>query len=37
VPRRQWPKPVFKPKRAITLAEHEAIVARETNPERRAF
>ena len=37
VPRRQWPKPVFKPKRAITLAEHEAIVARETNHERRAF
>jgi hypothetical protein len=37
VPRRQWPKPVFKPKRAITLTEHEAIVARETNPERRAF
>jgi len=37
VPRRQWPKPVFKPKRAITLAEHEAIVARETNSERRSF
>ena len=37
VPRRQWPKPVFKSKRAITLPEHEAIVARETNPERRAF
>jgi len=28
---------VFKPKRAVPLAEHEAIVARETNHERRAF
>lgn len=37
IPRLQWPKPVFKAKRAITLAEHTAIVARETNPERRDF
>lgn len=37
VPRRQWPKPVFKPKRAITLDEHQRIVAAEVNPERRAF
>jgi hypothetical protein len=37
LPRRQWPKPVYKEKRAITLAEHEAIVAREHNSERRAF
>ena len=37
VPRRQWPKPVFKPKRAITLTEHEAIVTREKNSERRSF
>jgi len=37
VPRRQWPKPVYKEKRAITPAEHEAIIANENNPERRAF
>lgn len=37
LPRKQWPKPVFKEKRAITLLEHEAIIARERNPERRAF
>ena len=30
IPRLQWPKPVFKQKRAITAAEHAAIVARET-------
>jgi integrase len=32
-----WPKIVFKEKRAVTLAEHQAIVAQEQNPERRAF
>ena len=37
LPRKQWPKPVYKDKRAITLKEHEAIVARELNPERRGF
>lgn len=37
VPRRQWPKPVFKPKRAITLDEHQRIIAAEVNSERRAF
>ena len=37
VPRRQWPKPQHKDKRAITLTEHEAIIANEKNPERRAF
>jgi integrase len=37
IPRLQWPKPVFKPKRAITAAEHQAVVSRETNPERRDF
>ena len=37
VPKRQWPAVRFKDKRAITLAEHQAIVARETNPERKAF
>jgi hypothetical protein len=37
VPKRQWPKVRFKEKRGITLAEHQAIVARENNPERKAF
>ena len=37
IPRLQWPKPVFKAKRAITAEEHGAIVARELNQERRDF
>jgi integrase len=37
VPKRQWPAVEFKEKRSITLAEHLAIVAREQNPERKAF
>jgi integrase len=37
IPRMQWPRFVFKPKRAITAAEHAAIMARERNPERRDF
>ena len=37
VPRRQWPKIHFKDKRAITLEEHQRIVEREKNPERKAF
>ncbi|MDB6030189.1 MAG: hypothetical protein JWM16_527 [Verrucomicrobiales bacterium] len=37
IPRLQWPKPVFKSKRAITAAEHASIVARELNAERRDF
>ena len=37
LPKKQWPKPVYKAKRAITLKEHEAIVGREANPERRGF
>jgi integrase len=37
LPRRCWPKVKFKEKRAITLAEHQRIVEREGNPERRAF
>src|ERR1019366_3120493 len=37
IPRLQWPKPVFKTKRAITAEEHAAIVARELNLERRDF
>ena len=37
VPKRQWPAVRFKVRRAITQEEHQAIVARETNPERKAF
>ena len=37
IPKAQWPGFRFKEKRAITLEEHRAIIARETNPERRAF
>jgi integrase len=37
IPRLQWPKPVFKDKRAITAEEHAAIVLREQNTERRDF
>jgi integrase len=37
IPKRQWPKLVFKPKRAITWEEHQRIVERELNPERKAF
>lgn len=37
IPRAQWPGFRFKDKRAITIEEHRAIVARELNPERRAF
>jgi integrase len=37
LPKKRWPAVEFKEKRAITLAEHLAIVARETNPERKAF
>jgi hypothetical protein len=35
--KKQWPQVRFGEKRAITLAEHRAIVANEHNPERRAF
>lgn len=37
VAKRQWPVLRFKEKRAITREEHEKIVARERNPERKAF
>ncbi len=37
IPRRLWPEVKFQPKRAITLAEHQLIVEREKNPERRSF
>lgn len=37
MPRRLWPKIVYKPKRAITADEHRRIMALERNAERRAF
>jgi integrase len=37
IPKRQWPTVRFKEKRAITAEEHARIIAREQNPERRAF
>lgn len=37
IPKRQWPAVRFKDKRGITAEEHARIVARELNPERRAF
>jgi len=37
IPRLQWPRPLFKSKRAITTDEHAAIIQREQNPERRDF
>ena len=37
IPRRLWPEVKFQPKRAITLAEHQLIIEREPNPERRNF
>jgi integrase len=37
IPKRQWPAVRFKEKRAITWEEHSRIVARENNPERKAF
>ena len=37
LPKRQWPKVKFKEKRAITLEEHERIIAAEVNPERKTL
>jgi len=37
VPKRQWPKVEYGEKRAITQEEHDQIVEREKNPERKAF
>src|SRR5271165_7519631 len=34
---RLWPKPHFKSKRGITLAEHQRILDAEKNPERNLF
>ena len=37
IPKRQWPAVKFKDKRAITLEEHQRIIAAEVNPERKAL
>jgi integrase len=37
IPRLQWPRPVFKTKRAITTEEHAAVIQREQKAERRDF
>jgi integrase len=37
IPKRLWPEVKFQPKRAITLEEHQLIIEREKNPERRSF
>jgi len=37
IPKRLWPEIKFKPKRAIILNEHQLIVEREKNQERRDF
>jgi hypothetical protein len=37
IPKRQWPAVHFKQKRGITMAEHNAILAREPNLERKTF
>jgi len=37
IPRKQWPKIQFKEKRAITLEEHQKIVAEESNYELRDY
>ncbi len=37
IPKRLWPEVKFQPKRAITGAEHQLILEREKNPERRHF
>jgi integrase len=35
IPRLQWPRPIFKPKRAITSEEHRKIIEAETAAARR--
>ncbi|MHC1767387.1 MAG: tyrosine-type recombinase/integrase [Verrucomicrobiia bacterium] len=37
IPRREWPRVVYGKKRGITLEEHQKIIERESNPERRDF
>src|SRR6266498_5231034 len=37
IPKRLWPEVRFQPRRAITFEEHQLIIEREKNPERRSF
>jgi len=37
LPKKRWPEIQFKEKRAITWEEHQALIIRELNPERKAF
>jgi integrase len=37
IPAKQWGKPTKKPKRAVTLEEHNRIIASEQSEERRSF
>ncbi len=37
IPKRLWPEVRFQPKRAINIEEHQLIIEREKNPERRNF
>ena len=37
IPKRQWPTVRYKEKRAVTLEEHQKIIAAEVNPERKVF
>jgi integrase len=37
IPKRQWPVVRFKEKRAVTLEEHQRIIAAEVNPERKTL
>jgi integrase len=37
LPKKQWPKVEYGAKRAITYEEHQRIIERERNPERRSF
>jgi integrase len=37
LPKKRWPEIQFKEKRAITWEEHQAIIIRELNSERKAF
>ncbi len=37
IPKSRWPRLKFRDKRAITWAEHQSVIAREVNPEWRAY
>ncbi len=37
LPKKLWPKVVYQEKRAVTKEEHQKIIAREKNPERRDY